>query len=72
MPTEGAVVSSVNGNLQGQPLARVARPDLTVMVYEGSRGVLDFRHRGQAVVGFVDGNAKAVTAEEVRTLRWKP
>lgn len=43
----------------------------TVLVYEGSKGKLNFRHGGKAAVGFTDGSAKLVTPEEAKTLKWK-
>lgn len=44
----------------------------TVMVYEGSKGQLDFKHAGYAAVAFADGSAKMVNAETAKRLRWNP
>jgi prepilin-type processing-associated H-X9-DG protein len=68
----GGVAYSFNHVLQGVSLARIQRPDLTVMFYEGKKGTLSFRHDGKAVVGFVDGRVQAVDGTEAKRLRWKP
>jgi prepilin-type processing-associated H-X9-DG protein len=67
-----AVSYTFNHHLQGKPSAAVRRPNLTVMVYEGSKGKLDFRHDGKAVVGYADGSVRSVTVQEAAKLRWIP
>ena len=63
---------SFNASLAGVSLARIAAPAQTVLLYEGKNGKLDFRHDGKAAVGFADGHAKLVSAEDAKKLRWKP
>ena len=75
---------SFNSKLQGVSLNKVLDPRNTVAVYEGKNQTLDFRHEhtinemghelrdNVAVVGFVDGHVKAISARQVKFLRWKP
>src|SRR5207244_2572565 len=63
---------SFNANLAGLNLAKVVAPAETVLIYEGKNGKLNFRHEGKAVVGFADGSAKLIDAENAKKLRWKP
>jgi len=72
LDTAGRVTYSFNAALAGKSLAIFQWPADTVAVYEGANGVLDFRHGGKAMVGFVDGHCKMIDAREARTLRWTP
>ena len=69
---KGPVAYSFNAQLQGKRMAAVRKPSLTVLLYEGKKGVLNFRHNGRAMVAFADGHVKPVTPAEARTLRWAP
>lgn len=68
----GAVSYSVNPYLAGKNETKVAAPADTVLVYEGSKLKLNFRHGGSACVGFADGHVRMVTAQQAKALRWKP
>jgi len=68
----GAVSYSVNPQLCGKSLTSLANPAATVMMYEGHKLKLDFRHTGRACVGFADGHVKLINAGQAKTLRWKP
>jgi hypothetical protein len=61
-----------NPALEGLQQSAVRSPELTVMVYEGAGGVLDFRHDGKAAVGFVNGEVKLVDQTEAAGLMWQP
>jgi prepilin-type processing-associated H-X9-DG protein len=62
---------TLNGNLAGVNAAKIDRPAETVLIYEGKRGVLNFRHNGRATVGFSDGHVKMLTPAQAKSLRWK-
>lgn len=68
----GPVSYSFNYQLQAVPMARVAQPANTVLIYEGSHSKLNFRHDGRATVAFADGHVKLIGPEQAKTLRWKP
>ena len=61
-----------NDRLTGKTLASLSEPAKTVLIYEGSNGKLAFRHSGRAAIGFADGHAKLLNAEEAKNLIWKP
>jgi prepilin-type processing-associated H-X9-DG protein len=61
-----------NAKLAGIRLAKVRAPAETILLYEGSGGKLTFRHDGRAIVGFVDGHAKAINRTDAAKLRWNP
>lgn len=63
---------SLNAQLQGKPMRAVRKPELTVMIYEGKMGQLEFRHDGRAGVAFADGAVRKFTPAEARVLRWAP
>lgn len=63
---------SMNAKLLGKNAANIADPASTVMLYEGSKGKLDFKHAGYAGVAFADGHAKMINAEAAKKLRWNP
>lgn len=73
-PTDqsGPVPYSFNAQLQGKSMAVVRKPEQTVMIYEGKKGALDFRHDSRATVALANGKVITVTAAEARTLRWTP
>lgn len=66
------VAYSFNAQLQGKRVDAIRKPEQTVLIYEGKKGVLTFRHHGRAMVGLANGKVKAVTAAEAKTLRWAP
>lgn len=68
----GAVTYSLNPQLQGKARAKIRKPAETVMLYEGKKGALSFRHNGRAVVAFANGAVKAVTPAEAKALKWAP
>lgn len=68
----GTTSYSINANLIGKSATSIEQPALTVLVYEGKGGQLNFRHAGRATVAFADGHAKQITKEEAKNLRWKP
>ncbi len=70
--TGGTPSYSFNPALQGISLSRVKVPHQTVMFYEGSKGVLAFRHNNQTNICYADGHVKAVTRAQAKSLRWKP
>lgn len=72
LDASGKVSYAFNSSLAGLKLSQIKKPAITVMVYEGAGGKLTFRHTGKAGVGFADGHAKMVTAEEAKSLRWQP
>jgi prepilin-type processing-associated H-X9-DG protein len=61
-----------NASLVGVYIGKVKHPELTVVMYEGKNGTLNFRHNGKAAIGFADGHVKLVDASEAKKLRWKP
>ena len=63
---------TLNPSILGKSINAFTRPDETVLLYEGQDGNLEFRHEGQAVVGFVDGHCKLVSRDEAAGLRWDP
>ena len=67
-----AAAYSFNANLLNKSVTVIKDPANTVMLYEGSKGLLDFRHGGYAAVAFADGHAKMINAEAAMKLRWKP
>ena len=68
----GAVSYSINPYIVGKSPVQIGVPAETVLVYEGRKLKLDFRHGGRACVAFADGHVKMFTAEQAKTLRWKP
>jgi len=69
---KGTVAYTINPKVVNIPMAKIAEPANTVLIYEGSKGQLNFRHQGKAAVGFVDGHAKMIDAEAAKKLRWNP
>ena len=63
---------SFNSALLGKSLANIVAPTLTIMVYEGSNGKLNFRHAGKAMVCFADGHAKGITPADLQYYTWAP
>lgn len=61
---------SFNVKLAGKNMTTFEDPANTVLLYEGEKGNLDFRHDGRAWVCFADGHVKAVSKEEAATLLW--
>jgi prepilin-type processing-associated H-X9-DG protein len=68
----GAVSYSINPAMVGKSQTAVELVAETVLLYEGKKGKLDFRHEGRAAVGFADGHVRLVNQEEAKKLRWKP
>jgi len=66
------VAYTFNASLANKSETEIAEPANTVMIYEGTKGQLNFRHSGRAAVAFADGHAKLINAEQAKTLRWKP
>lgn len=70
----GAVSYFFDPRLAGKRLADVAAPAQTAMVIEGAKNHAIFRHAGSAGVGYVDGHAKMVKADQMlkaRTVKLK-
>ena len=63
---------SFNANLENTLPSSIKDQDEVVLLYEGTDGVLDFRHNGKACVAFVDGHVEIVSQEAAKSLRWKP
>jgi prepilin-type processing-associated H-X9-DG protein len=63
---------SFNSFLLNKTDADLEKPAETVMIYEGSKRQLDFRHAGFAAVAYADGHAKMINVQTAKTLRWKP
>lgn len=61
-----------NEKLFGVPFVDIRKPALTVAMYEGKDGKLDFKHSGKANVLFCDGHCESVTAAKAAHLLWKP
>src|SRR5579871_4377136 len=70
-PATGKVGYSVNAQLLGKSMQKVAKPTETIAIYEGANGKLEFRHEGRAAICFVDGHAKLVNKAEAAKLRFK-
>lgn len=68
----GTISYSFNDKFDNLPLAQLAEPAHTVMIYEGKDGQLEFRHNNRAGVCFADGHCQLITPEIAKTLRWKP
>lgn len=66
------VAYTFNPSLANKSETAIEDPAKTVLIYEGSKGKLDFRHNGRAGVAFADGHAKMIDAEQAKALRWKP
>jgi hypothetical protein len=70
---DGKVVTySMNPQLQGKRMTAVRKPELTVLLYEGKNGTLNFRHNGRAMVAMANGKVIQVNATEAKRLRWAP
>jgi prepilin-type processing-associated H-X9-DG protein len=69
---DGVQSYAFNPNLLGLDNGRVAVPSKTVMIYLGRDGKPDFRYDGKTVIGFVDGHAEILDAEQAKNLRWEP
>ncbi|HVF10141.1 MAG TPA: hypothetical protein VNA16_05025 [Abditibacteriaceae bacterium] len=68
----GAASYSFNIYLQGVAVSKIKYASKTVMLYEGHKGRLNFRHGGRAAVAFADGRVQLVTQQQAKALRWKP
>jgi hypothetical protein len=68
----GQTSYSFNAKLAYKSLDVVKQPEKTILVYEGAKGKLVFRHQGRAAVGLADGRSKMVTAAEAKLLKWTP
>lgn len=68
----GIVSYSINPLMAGFSTVKVKDPAKTVLLYEGSKGKLNFVHGGFAAVAYADGHAKMVNAEQAKKLIWKP
>ncbi len=71
-PAAPKTAYTLNTNLQGLKVKSVRMPRQTVLLYDGKKGKLEYRHDGRASVSFVDGHAKLVTPEEAAKVRWTP
>lgn len=73
-PVKGktAAAYSLNTKLIGRNANQVKDPAKTVMLYEGSKGKLDFRHYGAAAVAFADGHVKSIKQVDAAKLVWNP
>lgn len=69
---KGVPAYSFNSKLVGKSSVDIQNPANTVMMYEGSKGKLDFRHNGYAAVAFADGHVKSYNAEQAAKLNWNP
>lgn len=67
---KGTISYTFNSGVAGISLALIDEPAKTVMVYEGKDGKLDYKHDGEAAVGFMDGHTKLIKAEESAGLIW--
>lgn len=61
-----------NAALAGLSPRQLLTPSKTVLLYEGTRLAMAFRHEKKAGIVFVDGRSKMVTEAEARTLVWRP
>jgi prepilin-type processing-associated H-X9-DG protein len=68
---QGVISYSINQYIQGVTMARVTDPANTVLFYEGKNGSVNYRHNGRAAIVFVDGHAKMMSAEEMKSRVWK-
>jgi hypothetical protein len=68
----GRTSYSFNAKLAYKSLDAVKQPEKTILVYEGAKGKLVFRHQGRAAVGLADGRSRMVTAAEAKLLKWTP
>lgn len=59
-----------NSGVADLPLSAITYPAKTVMIYEGQNGKPDFRHAGQAIIGFMDGHCKLIKPEAAAGLIW--
>lgn len=66
----GTISYTFNSGVAGVPMSVITAPAKTVMIYEGKDGKLDYKHEGQAVVGFMDGHCKLIKPEEAAGLIW--
>lgn len=70
-PDHPAASYAFNGKLAGKKLdGDPAIASKRVVVYEGRRQHLDFRHDGQAVVGFEDGHVDLIDAAQAKSILW--
>lgn len=72
LDAKGAFSYSINPAMAGIGIAKIKQPAKTVLLYEGSKGKLNFRHGGSAAVAYADGHVKMVNAETAKNLNWKP
>lgn len=60
-----------NSALFGKKLKSVTKPAETVLLYEGSKGVIAFLYNSRGAVAFADGHVKLVSKQEAVQLKWK-
>lgn len=70
--SSGEISYSFNDKLTGVKADMVGHRKNIVLMYEGPKGQLAFRHDGRALVAFTNGVVKFVTKEEANLLRWEP
>ncbi len=68
----GPVDYSLNTKLQGISMDKIAHPERVIAVYEGKNQTPDFRHDGQAVIGYADGHVQEVPEAQAASLKWTP
>lgn len=64
-----------NDNLAALPMAQVKEPARTVLFYDGSAPDsehLNFRFDDKTLIGFADGDCKALSKDELKDIIWKP
>jgi len=62
---------SFNDGIAGRGLYDLIRGSVTVVLYEGQQGRLNFRHNGRAAVGFADGHSEMVNPLQAKNLAWR-
>ncbi len=63
---------TVNSEIVGLSAQQIAAPENTVLFYDGMGEQLNFRYDNRAAICFADGHAALVSADEAKSLIWKP
>ncbi len=67
LDAKGAISYSMNANLYQRKMAEIHSPAETVLMYEGTGGLVEYRHGRMACVCFADGHVKMMTPEQMKS-----
>ena len=64
-------MDTLNPAIGGVRANKVKSPKVTVVIYEGNEGKLNFKHNGKAAVAFADGRARMINKKQAKRLKWE-